>query len=87
MRWLAGLSFAAACAAPCKVEGEGYDLKVGVEGPCCDGLVAANTALAPDTDGACVEEDLNPAKVCLACGDGTCGRAENTCNCPLDCPP
>lgn len=87
MSRLIPLALLVACAAPCKVEGEGYDLKAGVEGPCCDGLTAANTTLAPDTDGACVEEDLNPAKVCLACGDGTCGPDENACNCPLDCTP
>jgi hypothetical protein len=69
----------------CRAEGEGYDVKVMEEGPCCDGLTAANTTDAPDADGVCQLNDLNPAKICIACDDGTCGEGENVCNCPEDC--
>jgi hypothetical protein len=81
------LLIAAGCAegAACKAEGEGYDVKALIEGPCCEGLTAANTSEGPDADGACQVNDLNPAKVCIACGDGACGEAENVCNCPDDC--
>lgn len=86
MRWLAAiLGTLGACAAPCVSEGDGYDLKLGLEGPCCDGLTPVNTTAAPGEDGSCQVEDLNPAKVCVACGDGACGAAENRCNCPEDC--
>jgi hypothetical protein len=71
--------------ATCAAEGDGYDLKAGIEGPCCEGLTAANTTDAPDDAGVCQVEDLNPAKVCIACGDGACGEAENRCNCASDC--
>jgi hypothetical protein len=85
--WLLLLSLSACGAEPaCVAEGEGYDLKLGVEGPCCDGLTAVNTTLAPNAEGQCMEEDLNPAKICLACGDGACGADENPCSCPADCP-
>ena len=83
---VAALSLSA-CGSPpgCVTEGNGYDLKAMVEGPCCDGLLAANTSEPPDADGVCQVEDLNPAKVCIACGDGTCSEAENACNCAEDC--
>ncbi len=69
----------------CRAEGEGYDVKVMEEGPCCDGLTAANTTSEPDADGVCQLNGLNPAKICIACDDGTCGEGENVCNCPEDC--
>lgn len=86
-RWWLIVLGAAACegGTTCKAEGEGYDLKAMVEGPCCEGLTAANTSEGPDKQGVCQVEDLNPAKVCIACGDGSCGPAENVCNCPEDC--
>jgi hypothetical protein len=70
----------------CVGEGDWYDLKLGKEGPCCDGLNAVNTTAAPDADGNCEIVDLNPAKVCIACGDDVCAPDENVCNCPADCP-
>jgi hypothetical protein len=85
MSWLLLLSLGACGGnAACVAEGEGYDLKLGVEGPCCDGLTAVSTTLAPTSDGQCME-DLNPARICLACGDGACGADENPCSCPADC--
>jgi hypothetical protein len=76
-----------ACDTPatCEPEGGTYDLKLMDAGPCCEGLTAVNTTLVPDGEGGCAEEDLNPAKVCIDCGDGTCDEAENACSCPADC--
>jgi hypothetical protein len=89
LRTLSFLLVAASCdaasSAACRAEGEGYDVKVMEEGPCCDGLSAANTSEGVDSAGECQVEELNPAKVCIACGDGDCGDAENACNCPADC--
>ena len=69
----------------CVAEGETYDAKLMQPGPCCEGLTPANTTHAPDDAGVCRVEDLNPAKVCIACGDGACGTGENACNCAADC--
>ncbi len=83
----ATLLFFAGCDHPlgCAREGEGFDVKAMDPGPCCDGLTAANTTAEPDADGVCQEVDINPARVCIACGDDACGEAENRCNCPEDC--
>lgn len=69
----------------CRAEGEGYDEKALAPGPCCEGLTAANTSTQLDSGGVCTEEDLNPAKVCILCGDGVCGAEENACSCAEDC--
>jgi hypothetical protein len=83
------LMFAVGCEGPlfseCITEGDGYDVKAMQPGPCCDGLTAANTTEAPDEAGVCQVLDINPSKVCIACGDGACGTSENECNCPADC--
>ena len=51
---------------------------------CCDGLVPAldcvNEALG-ELFCMCTEDFI-----CVACGDGQCGKGENECNCPEDCP-
>lgn len=93
IRWVAALAlFVSGCGAEpeespedCAPEGDGYNVKVLDLTPCCEGLTAVNTSLEPDDDGVCQEVTINPARVCIACGDGTCDGAENTCNCPDDC--
>lgn len=68
---------------PCAGAGE----DVSPSKPCCAGLVAA-----PVFKGSIIRLDdcvrvVPPRTVCLACGDGTCGVEETTCNCSSDCPP
>jgi hypothetical protein len=76
-----------ACADPptCEHEGQTYDVKLDDDGPCCRDLTPVNTTLQPDGAGGCEEVDVNPERVCIDCGDGECGEAENACNCPDDC--
>ena len=71
--------------ADCVAEGDGYDMKAMIPGPCCDGLTPANVTHEPDDAGVCQVVDIDSSKVCIACGDGTCGTSENACNCPEDC--
>ena len=52
---------------------------------CCPGLSRIELD-APSADGGACESAAPPSLfVCAACGDGTCGRGENRCNCPADC--
>ena len=50
--------------------------------PCCEGLVRVEAA-EPAADGACAPQDNG--YLCVRCGDGQCGLAENQCTCPADC--
>jgi hypothetical protein len=52
---------------------------------CCAGLTRVHLVGSGD-GGACVLDGPPSLFVCVACGDGTCGAGENTCNCPGDCP-
>jgi hypothetical protein len=52
-------------------------------------LLAPGDRDPPELDGlppGC--DDVGPPSilVCLRCGDGVCGTAENYCNCAADCP-
>jgi hypothetical protein len=49
---------------------------------CCEGLVAVAACIAADGGCACPG---CPCYVCVKCGDGECGIAENECNCAEDC--
>ena len=51
---------------------------------CCSGLVASESLTL--VDGACAVSAPS-ANVCTRCGNGICGPAENSCNCPTDCGP
>ena len=61
---------------------------------CCKALTNANQEFVPSDsyegndlpDGCGVAAIPPDIMVCIACGDGTCGTAENFCNCPEDCP-
>jgi|GEM_PF-3369674 len=51
---------------------------------CCSGLNALPN-LSPYSNGTC--PDTTVATVCVRqCGDGSCTKGENFCNCPKDCP-
>ncbi len=78
----------------CRAAGETYEGKV-ICARCCDGLERADTLVPgnqdpPEADhlpeGCDFGKDLGSTKVCIRCGDGTCGPGENFCNCPADCP-
>jgi hypothetical protein len=63
--------------------GEGEDVPSG--GRCCEGL-----APAPVYKGSIIRLDEcelegRGRSTCIRCGDGRCGKGENTCNCPRDC--
>jgi hypothetical protein len=51
---------------------------------CCPGLTAVPPN-QPDVNGNCGQTLLG-ASICTKCGDGSCGKGENLCNCPVDCP-
>jgi hypothetical protein len=51
---------------------------------CCSDLVAIESLTL--VDGACTVSAPS-ANVCTRCGNGSCGPAENSCNCPADCGP
>lgn len=51
---------------------------------CCPGLAEVEY-LAPDASGACEPQAPPSVLLCVACGDGVCGKGENVCNCPDDC--
>lgn len=75
----------AAPAPACGAEGEvlGADAGAG----CCEGLERApfykGSVIRLDT---CEMEGMGRTS-CIRCGDGRCGKGENACNCPVDCPP
>lgn len=55
--------------------------------PCCDGLRPLKKSVRTVNGWGCsVPENDEKRYVCTRCGDGICGRAENSCNCPHDCP-
>lgn len=69
---------------PCSAEGEQQDVKAYTI--CCRGLTAISRARLDDAGVACVQQlHVDPTRLCTRCGDGTCGRGENRCNCPQDC--
>jgi hypothetical protein len=51
---------------------------------CCSGLTEVFDQWKLDSDGICHALD-NYGYYCLKCGDGTCGKGENKCNCAKDC--
>ena len=68
----------------CVVEGGKFtDFKPA--GRCCGNLVPVTDAI-PDGKGGCAQPNC-PCYVCTQCGDATCGKGENYCNCPKDCAP
>jgi hypothetical protein len=78
----------------CRQAGELYEGKVICAG-CCDGLersslLVPGNAIPPEKDllpDGCDYAAAPPSMlVCIKCGDGICGVAENFCNCPIDCP-
>lgn len=79
-------------ARPCVTEGEEFLVKS--EMACSEGLVGVSARDVPRDDytqddypRGCGPKDGVPpdVHVCVACGDGECGRAEQFCNCPADC--
>lgn len=61
---------------------------------CCDGLVAIKNSRLHN--GRCVSpgpainmsQNVQPKRgdyICTNCGNGVCGKGENSCNCPADC--
>lgn len=86
------LTVATGCQDECVPEGgiySGHDRGA----HCCSGLVSYNIVVPSDDyegtdlpEGCGVGEAGADMLVCIACGDGMCGTAENFCNCPEDCP-
>ncbi len=72
------------CDQPCVPEGGGVSVVLEYPEPseCCAGL----TQISCDypQDGQCATA-VGCAYRCTYCGNGTCGLAENKCNCPEDC--
>lgn len=77
----------------CRAAGEQYEAKV-ICARCCEGLehrgiLEPGNRVGPDVDGlpdGCDAPAPPSLRVCIRCGDGTCGPGENFCNCPADCP-
>jgi hypothetical protein len=57
---------------------------------CCDGLKEVPTiepAIDASVDaGYCTPPHPSLVFRCARCGNGECGRGENSCSCPVDCP-
>ncbi len=51
---------------------------------CCEGLEKKHTYDKYSLPDKCIL-NKGPRYICIKCGDGTCGRGENKCNCPEDC--
>jgi hypothetical protein len=73
--------------ADCYEEGEGFMDMTG-ELECCPGLTQALWAIPVEPVGqppGCIAPTC-PCYICVRCGDGICGMAENWCTCDADCP-
>lgn len=66
----------------CLPEG-GKFTNANTKGKCCGKLVPVSAKI-PDGKGGCLSPNC-PCYVCTNCGDNTCGKGENSCNCPKDC--
>lgn len=53
---------------------------------CCDGLEKIDYTARPDGEGNCRTVVGWTGSICAKCGNGICGKGENKCNCPKDCP-
>jgi hypothetical protein len=72
----------------------GKQKRVDVSG-CCEGLEQVSESIVvakgdtPTSKGlpeGCADDGGAPdGLICLPCGDGTCGKEENYCNCAADC--
>jgi hypothetical protein len=95
---LQSLAYEGQCEQQCIGEGEEYFGANGNDNQCCDGLIQVFDCIMeviclPDENGdgtqkceiACGCPDCY-CFICTACGDGLCGKGENTCNCEADCP-
>ncbi len=55
---------------------------------CCgQGVILKQFSYLGD-EGKCVDAyspTVGPTGICIACGNGVCGKGENQCNCPEDC--
>ncbi|GEN13480.1 hypothetical protein SAMN05443572_1068 [Myxococcus fulvus] len=59
---------------------------LGANVACCPGLVPRCGSLEHYVGPKCDPiEGTTAEPVCVRCGDGVCGRAEQVCNCPEDC--
>lgn len=73
------------CTMDCIAEGGKFEVVPGEPAPqCCDDLVSIQQSY-PKSDGTCVYPKCL-CYVCTNCGDNKCGKGENFCNCPDDCP-
>jgi hypothetical protein len=74
------------CATQCHAAGDRFTDFEGKQ-TCCAGLTKADDCIPDVVNGevSCACPDC-PCFVCVDCGDGVCGQAENSCNCPDDCP-
>jgi hypothetical protein len=62
---------------------------------CCEGLQPLHASVPGNEIPSSLDgqpEGCDPVPIpslflCLACGDGTCGKGETYCSCPADCPP
>jgi len=74
----------------CRQEGELLEGKI-ICGLCCEGLQQKEPMIETDDGPSDYPDGCGPGEappsilVCVACGDGICGSAENRCICPEDC--
>lgn len=66
------------CRGPCGMEGQ-----IGYFKSCCPGL--SELGYYQDAT-SCTKPVAGRLFVCASCGNKICGRGENHCNCPQDCP-
>lgn len=72
----------------CYGEGERFNTLETQNAVCCGGLTRAVDSFPDEPVGrpdSCVTPTC-PCYVCIDCGNGVCGKEENWCNCPKDCP-
>ena len=74
----------------CIERGQTFDAKI-VGARCCEGLVRVDSVIETGETSPGYPEGCGPGptppstKLCVQCGDGTCGDQENRCNCAQDC--
>ncbi|MDD5026753.1 MAG: hypothetical protein PHH13_05285 [Candidatus Peribacteraceae bacterium] len=71
------------CPMECLLEGETGSAVLNSL-PCCEGLKGAPVSF-PGPEGSC-SVSIMEQHICIRCGNGECGKGENRCNCPEDCP-
>ena len=71
-------------ALPSSCAGEGEVLSG--EGTCCEGLARVDFYKGSMIRLDSCELEGKGRATCVRCGNARCGKGENACNCPADCP-